>query len=470
MNPVSKAAGYLHRNGAAATMKKIAGRLVGTGWLSPVEDALYTPQPFVVPGEERWEMPLLQELYPGTVSVILPCYNGAMELPELLEQLDGQTGVGHLELVIIDSGSTDGSDVLAEQAGARVVRIPQSAFTHSYARNLGAKHATGEYLLFMTQDARPDRKDWILSLLQPALLGGAAAVSCLERPRPDADLISRVTAWNWRRVMLGDADRLTQLPEDMRFDSLRRCAMLSDNACLIRADVYRNLGGHRGAYAEDLDLGIRLLQAGERLCVLGSVSVIHSHTREPLYDFKRAAVDALQLKKLFSDFPLDTLRWSEAYARSVVAACAAEQFICVLRECPPADTSPDTLCAYARSEWEKTLTALRKASHTELEARSEALVEQTGDTYVFVRKLRELAGEQWRFDAALAVSVARYLMHTVSGYLRETNTPADSAVLEALPALIRRYLAQSAGYAAAACCGADDARVQEFIESYCTGV
>ena len=417
-------------------------------------------------------MPPAQErtAYPGTVSVILPCYNGAAELPALLERLGRQTGVGRVELVIVDSGSTDGTDTIAERAGACVVRIPQSAFTHAYARGLGAEHATGEYLLFMTQDALPDRPDWLLSLLQPALLGGASAVSCLEQPRPDADLLSRVTAWNWRRVMLGDANRLTRMPEDTRFDSLRRCAMLSDNACLIRADVYHRLGGHRGTYAEDLDLGIRLLQAGERLCILGSVSVIHSHTREPLYDFRRAAVDALRLKTLFSDFPLDTLKWSDAYARSVIAACAAERFICALRERPPADHTPDTLCAYVRSEWEKTLTALHKVSRTELEAQLDALDEQTGDAYAFVRKLRELAGGQYRFDVALAVSVARYLMHTVCVYLQETNTPADSAVLNALPALIRRYLAQSAGYSAAACCGADDVRAQDFIESYCTGV
>jgi hypothetical protein len=42
-------------------------------------------------------------------------------------------------------------------AGARVVEIPPAEFSHSHARNLGARHATGEQLLFMVQGAYPSR-------------------------------------------------------------------------------------------------------------------------------------------------------------------------------------------------------------------------------------------------------------------------------------------------------------------------
>ena len=187
---------YLRSNGIIPTVKKVFRRLQGSNWLPAEEDALYIQAPCVVTDAERWQMPETCVPYAGRVSVVIPSYNGAHELPALLELLHSQTGISDLEIVVVDSGSKDGTAELAEQAGCKVVRIPQEDFSHSYSRMLGAKHASGEYLLFMTQDALPDRADWVLRMLQPCLVSGAAAVSCYETPKPDADLLSHITVWN----------------------------------------------------------------------------------------------------------------------------------------------------------------------------------------------------------------------------------------------------------------------------------
>ena len=136
-----------------------------------------------------------QLLFDGMVSVVIPVYNAGAEFPTLLQLLKSQIGIGQVEIVIVDSGSCDGSAECAEQMGANVIRILQSEFSHSYARNLGASAANGEYVLFMTQDAMPSGPNWILGLLQPILRGDAVAVSCQEKPRPDSDLLGRCSIW-----------------------------------------------------------------------------------------------------------------------------------------------------------------------------------------------------------------------------------------------------------------------------------
>ena len=165
MQYLQKAIGYFEKNGFVPTVKKIARRLTGTGWLTPDEDALYEVRPFQVSPREVFTMPENLLPYEGTVSVVVPTYNGAKEIPPLLEQLALQEGIGRLELIVVDSGSRDNTVELCKAAGARVTEITQAEFSHSYARMLGASKATGEYLLFTTQDAIPDGPRWIQRML-----------------------------------------------------------------------------------------------------------------------------------------------------------------------------------------------------------------------------------------------------------------------------------------------------------------
>ena len=48
-----------------------------------------------------------------------------------------------VELLIVDSGSTDGSLEIARRHGARVIEIPQSEFSHGGTRNLAIEQADG---------------------------------------------------------------------------------------------------------------------------------------------------------------------------------------------------------------------------------------------------------------------------------------------------------------------------------------
>ncbi|MBQ9021291.1 MAG: glycosyltransferase, partial [Eggerthellaceae bacterium] len=92
-----------------------------------------------------------------SVSVVVPTYNGGAYLPECVNSLlkDPPTG---LEIIIVDDGSTDGTEKVADSLAASsgsVRVIKQSHGGLSSARNTGLLAARGEYVYFVDDDDLP---------------------------------------------------------------------------------------------------------------------------------------------------------------------------------------------------------------------------------------------------------------------------------------------------------------------------
>jgi glycosyltransferase involved in cell wall biosynthesis len=233
-----------------------------------------------------------------SVSIIIPTKNAGDQLWPLLTLLKNQQGFRRLEIVIIDSGSTDSTVERARQLGAKVVEILPEEFSHSYARNLGAVNAVGEYLLFTVQDAHPPSDTWLYELMRVLRHNRLAAVSCAEYPRADADLFYRTLSWNHYRFLEVDvADRIMTMPMDTTPAAVRKNGALSNLACLISKDIFSRYQ-FRGDYAEDLELGVRLANDGHKIALLNSVKIIHSHNRTAYYHCKRGYVDRIAMAQI----------------------------------------------------------------------------------------------------------------------------------------------------------------------------
>ena len=101
------------------------------------------------------------------ISVVIPVKDGGADLVRCLEAIEGQRVDQEVEVVVIDSGSTDGSAEHAEARGARVERIPPGEFNHGRTRNLGAARACGDILVFTSQDAYAATDSWLDMLTAP---------------------------------------------------------------------------------------------------------------------------------------------------------------------------------------------------------------------------------------------------------------------------------------------------------------
>lgn len=88
------------------------------------------------------------------ISIIIPVYNSNKYLEKCIESIRMQS-YSNFEIVLVDDGSTDGSEKICEQFAeldARIKCIHQKNSGTSAARNTGMKNATGEYIMFMDND------------------------------------------------------------------------------------------------------------------------------------------------------------------------------------------------------------------------------------------------------------------------------------------------------------------------------
>ena len=236
-----------------------------------------------------------------SVSVIIPVYNGGEVFRDAVGRLRAQKTDFPTEIIVVDSGSSDGSVEFCREAGIKLIEIPNSEFSHSHARNLGAEAASGDILVFMTQDARPTDEKWLEALTEPIRCEGVAAVSCREEFPEGTDLFYKISAYyHCRYLGISEKDSLKYYVPGMSRNELRGSASLNDVTCAVRADVFRQFK-YRFDFGEDLDLGIRLLQSGYLIKLLGSTATLHGHNRESGYYIKRYLIDTISLGRIFME-------------------------------------------------------------------------------------------------------------------------------------------------------------------------
>ncbi len=99
-------------------------------------------------------------------SLVIRAYNEEKHIGRLLEGIRQQT-VRDVEIILVDSGSTDSTVPIAEAFGARVVRIPSAEFTFGRSLNFGVREATRELVVIASAHVHPVYPDWLETLLRP---------------------------------------------------------------------------------------------------------------------------------------------------------------------------------------------------------------------------------------------------------------------------------------------------------------
>lgn len=100
------------------------------------------------------------------VSIVIRSYNEEQHIGRLLHGIEMQD-CDDVEVILVDSGSTDSTVPIAEKYGTRIVHIPKAEFSFGRALNRGCAEAKGEILLFASAHVYPLRRDWISRIAAP---------------------------------------------------------------------------------------------------------------------------------------------------------------------------------------------------------------------------------------------------------------------------------------------------------------
>lgn len=201
-----------------------------------------------------------------SVSTVIPVKDGERYLEELLAAL-AREGVD--EVLVIDSGSRDGSVSIAREAGVELLEIPPHEFGHGRTRNLGAERTSGELICFLTQDATPV-PGWLAAYREAFSLEeriGAAYGPHLARATT-SPMIARELE-EFFSSFSPTARPVVQRLGDPAFLS-------NANACYLR-ECWEAIKFRDIAYAEDQAFGADLLAAGWSKVYHPGAAVLHAH-------------------------------------------------------------------------------------------------------------------------------------------------------------------------------------------------
>jgi len=226
-------------------------------------------------------------------SILIPTKNGGAEFDSCLRAVFGQRDVGPLEVIVVDSGSTDETLEIAQRYPVRVQQISPEAFHHARTRNYAAGLSRGEFLVFLSQDAIPVSDTWLSAMISNFEDRSVGAAYGRHLPKPGSTLERQdvLDAVYGEARVVKDLSRCKELGY--------RCYHFSDVNAAIRRSVwqYTRFPDELKVF-EDLGIAKRILHSGWKIVYEPRASVYHSHNHTALELFKRYFDGGITLKRL----------------------------------------------------------------------------------------------------------------------------------------------------------------------------
>ena len=219
------------------------------------------------------------------ISIVIPVKDGSADLERCLGAVGRQELDDEVEIVVVDSGSSDGSVEVARRHGARVHEIPPSEFGHGRTRNLGAQLAEGAILVFTSQDAHAADETWLARLVAPLVAAGESALGGTygrQLPHEDATPPERY----FLDFLYGPEPRVQRLDSDGE-PSFEQTLFSNVNSAIPRAVWEEFPFADDLIMSEDQEWSRRVLRAGYELVYEPRAAVHHSHTYSVAGAFRR---------------------------------------------------------------------------------------------------------------------------------------------------------------------------------------
>jgi rhamnosyltransferase len=198
-------------------------------------------------------------------SIVIRAKNEARDIADTLTQIQQQVGVPEFEVIVVDSGSTDGTLGIVRQFPVQVVEIPAASFTYGYALNVGVRAARGEFVVALSAHSLPVETTWLAALLQPFRDPAVGAVYGRHLPR--ANVSPPELFGMWLSGVTSTQPRLQQ--RDMMFSNA--------NGAFRRVLALEHPFDERIPGAEDLAWADWIERQGWSVYYEPAAAVYHSH-------------------------------------------------------------------------------------------------------------------------------------------------------------------------------------------------
>ena len=196
-------------------------------------------------------------------SIIIRTLNEARYLPDLLEAIDAQRSEFRSEVIVVDSGSTDGTIEIAKAHGCRILTIAKEEFSFGRSLNIGCQGADGTYLVMISGHCVPCHGSWLQRLVTPLAEGLAAYTYGRQLGGPE-------TQWSEHRIFAKYFPEQSAIPQQGIFCN-------NANSALLRATLETYKFDESLTGLEDMHLAQKLVANGEEIGYVAEAGVFHYH-------------------------------------------------------------------------------------------------------------------------------------------------------------------------------------------------
>jgi len=213
------------------------------------------------------------------ISIIIISKNGEKYIGSTLDMIFKQNIDRQYEVVIIDSGSRDSTLEIAKRYPVKILEIPPSEFGHGKTRNLGAKIANGEIIVFLNGDATPMDQDWLKSLI--ANFKNDERVSGVYSHVYPCQNCNPLRFWEILNEYTNEKEikyiKNFDVYRDTRPKYKRKFLTFQTVSCAIRKDFLLHYPFKDIEFGEDLEWSKRMMEAGFKIVFEPESIVLHSH-------------------------------------------------------------------------------------------------------------------------------------------------------------------------------------------------
>ena len=222
----------------------------------------------------------------GSCSIIIRAYNEEKYIGRLLEGIRQQT-LKDVDVILVDSGSTDSTISIAESYGARIVRIPSAEFTFGRSLNYGIKEAKREFIVIASAHVYPVYPDWLETLLHPFQDEHVAVAYGKQRGPEFAKFSEQQIFHQW-------------YPDGGK--SNQETAFCNNANAAIRKSLWdKNNYDETLTGLEDLAWAKWAKGQGHSIAYVAEAEIIHVHNETPRGVYNRYRREAMALRKIYPE-------------------------------------------------------------------------------------------------------------------------------------------------------------------------
>jgi len=219
-------------------------------------------------------------------SIVIRAYNEEKYIGRLLEGIRQQT-IKDVEIILVDSGSTDQTVSVAESFGARLVHIPSDEFTFGRSLNFGVQVATRELIVIASAHVYPVYPDWIESLLRPFEDEQVALTYGKQRGYDGSKYSEHQIFYRW----YPDTSKLNQ-----------ETAFCNNANAAIRKSLWEKSPYDETLTGlEDLAWAKWAKEQGYKIAYVAEAEIVHIHNETPHGVYNRYRREAMAMRKIYPE-------------------------------------------------------------------------------------------------------------------------------------------------------------------------